>query len=428
MKLSPFLLTAMIAVPAAGVSAQAASPLPLDGLELLQKVAQRYRDAKSYSIASIEERSMKSEYVRQWTRTVLLAAEEPGGRSHFEGRGQFGDAEKISDGRTVWNYRATEHRYTMQAVAEIPAAKKPSPVGFSEMGIMQAQGLRNLLARSAESINSAQRLPDAQLVLNGHRYSCAVVHVRRSDLKRAGPDEKFDRTIWIDKGTQTILKVEEHSSGRLNGVEQESEVTTLYPRTILDSPLPDSLFVFSAPADAHQVKELPTAREEALGATLIGDRVPPLKLKAADGTVTPIESFRGKTVLIDLWATWCAPCVAALPQMAKLAQEGKDKGLVLIAIDRDQDAIKAAAYLKEKGLALTNFHDDGHIEAQLGSSPLPRDLIIDKEGWVVADGQWVARDGQLDENQLRARLAEADPALKDLLLQPAAANPGLPSK
>ena len=115
--------------------------------------------------------------------------------------------------------------------------------------------------------------------------------------------------------------------------------------------------MFSPPSDAHQVNEFPSAMEEALGATLIGDRVPALKFKAVDGTITPIESFRGKTVLIDLWATWCAPCVAALPSLAKLANEGKEKGLVLVTVDRDEDPNKAAAYLKEKGLALANFHD-----------------------------------------------------------------------
>jgi thiol-disulfide isomerase/thioredoxin len=123
-----------------------------------------------------------------------------------------------------------------------------------------------------------------------------------------------------------------------------------------------------------------------LGANLIGDRVPSLKFKAVDGTLTPVESFRGKTVLIGLWATWCSPCVAALPGLAKLAEEGKEKGLVLITVDRDEDPNKAAAYIKEKGLTLTNFPDgDGQIKFMLGSSPLPRELIVDRVGWVVVD-------------------------------------------
>jgi thiol-disulfide isomerase/thioredoxin len=421
MKLSLFICTAILLPQAIQVTAQSGQSLPSDGLELLQKVAQHYADARQYWIESTEERTISNDYVRQWTKTVAVAAEEQGGRTHFEGRTQLGDAAEISDGLTIWKYHATQHRYTAKPVVEGPAVTKPGPVSLSEMGSMRAKNLRKSLAASAERFNSAERLPDAVLVVDDRRHYCAVVHIGRSDLKRTGPEEKFEQSIWIDKSTSTILKVVERSSGTLNGIAQDDQVTTLYTHTVLDSPLPKSLFAFSPPPDAHQVIAFPSPMEEPFGATLIGDRVPALKLKAADGTVTPIESFRGKTVLIDLWATWCAPCVAALPALAKLAEEGKEKGLVLIAVDRDEDPNKAAAYLKEKGLALTNFHDgDGQIESMLGPSPLPRDLIIDRVGRVVVDAQ-------LDENRLRSRLAELEPAFKDFAPK-AQANPCVASK
>jgi thiol-disulfide isomerase/thioredoxin len=421
MKLSLFICTAILLPQAIQAAPQSEQPHPPDGLELLQKVAQHYADARQYSIELMEERTLNNDYVRQWTKTVAVAAEEPGGRAHFEGWTQFGDASEISDGRTTWKYHANQHRYTAKPVVEGPAATKPGPSGVSEVGLLRAKSLRKALAASTERINSAQRLPGAVLVVDGRTYSCAVVHIGRSDLKRTRPGEKLDQSIWIDKSTNTILKVIERTSGTFNGIAQDVEVTTLYPHTVLDSPLPESFFVFSPPSDAHQVNEFPSSVEESFGGDLIGDRVPPLKFKAADGTVTPIESFRGKTVLIDLWATWCAPCVAALPSLAKLGEEGKEKGLVLITVDRDEDANKAAAYLKEKGLAVTNFHDgDGQIESLLGPSPLPRELIIDRAGWVVVDAQ-------LDENRLRSRLAELDPAFKDFASKPQA-NPCAASK
>jgi thiol-disulfide isomerase/thioredoxin len=414
MKLSPFLLTAMIVAPPAMASAQAASPLPSDGLALLEKAALRYAEAKSYSIQSTEERTISSELYRQWTRQIINASEAPGGRFHFEGRTQFGDAAEISDGKTIWTLHADQHRYTMISAPE-PAPGKGKPIPNSEMGLYRAKYLRRNLGSEAERFKSARQLADAVVAINGRSRTCAVVSMRESDLKRMTGDESFAEIVWIDKRTQTIVKVVEHSSLRMGGVPAQMEVTTIYPRAILDGALPEGLFTFSPPADSHEVKEFPSAMEEATGATLIGDRVPSLKLKAADGTVTPIESFRGKTVLIDLWATWCAPCVAELPTMAKLAEEGKDKGLVLIAIDYDEDANKAAGYLREKHLNLTDFHDgDGRIQALLGPSPLPRDLVVDKDGWVVGDGPWVDRHGDFDENQLRARLAALDPALKDL--------------
>ena len=400
--------TAFLLPQAIKAATQFRPSLPSDGFELLQEVSQRYADAKQYSIETTEEQTISSDYFHQWTKTVAIAAEEPGGHFHFEGQTQFGVAAEISDGRTIWKYRSSQHRYTARQVTETTAQKKPSVVGLSDEGLLLSSNLRKSLAASAGRIKSAERLPDAELVVAHRKYRCAVVHIGRADLKRARPDETFDKTIWIDKSTGTILKIVELSSGNFNGITQKESKTTIYSHVVLDSSLPEGLFVFSVPPDAHQVKEFPNPEEEAFGGNLLGDRVPALKFKAIDGTITPIESFRGKTVIIDLWATWCAPCVAALPSLAELAKQGKDRRLVLITVDRDDDANKAAAYLREKGLALTNFHDgDGEIESMLGPSPLPRDLIIDGAGWVVVDAQ-------LDENSLRSRLAALDPAFKEL--------------
>jgi thiol-disulfide isomerase/thioredoxin len=421
-KMSVAICTAVLWSQAVQVVSQSAQPASSPGLELLQKVARRYADAKQYLVESVEESTLSSENSRQWIRTTLVAAVEPGGRSHFEGRGQLGDAVQITDGSTVWKYHPFQHRYTLKPVDKRPEAAQSRPVPYSELSLITAKNLRNSLANSAGEFKSAERLPDAVLVVGGRRVSCAVVHMGRSDLLRTGSYGKFSRTIWIDKRAGTILKIVERSSRQVSyGFTQEDQTTKIYTRTVLDGPLAESLFAFSPPPDTHQVNELPGAMEEAQGTTMLGERIPPLKFKAADGIVTPIESLHGKTVIIDLWATWCAPCVAALPSLAQLADEGKQGGLAVILVDRDDDPGKAAAYLHQKGLTLTNFHDgDGQIETMLGYAPIPRDLMVDQAGWVVFDGIY-------DANKLRNRLAELNPAFKDLA-RPTQASPCVASK
>jgi len=63
----------------------------------------------------------------------------------------------------------------------------------------------------------------------------------------------------------------------------------------------------------------------------------------AEGKPVRIGDFRGKVVVVNLWATWCAPCILEMPTLAKLAASGKDRDLVVLAvsIDRDKDADKA---------------------------------------------------------------------------------------
>jgi thiol-disulfide isomerase/thioredoxin len=105
-------------------------------------------------------------------------------------------------------------------------------------------------------------------------------------------------------------------------------------------------------------------------------------------------------VLIDFWATWCNPCVAALPQLAKIYQEGKDKGLIMLSVDRDEEAKTATDFLSKKGYIWPNFHDDGDIEKLMGSSGIPRMVLIDAQGKIVYD-----RTGS-NETELRTEIAK----------------------
>lgn len=164
----------------------------------------------------------------------------------------------------------------------------------------------------------------------------------------------------------------------------EEELVTTFANTTLDGLVPENLFRFAPPVEAKLVEDFPNPLTST-GANLIGDQIPTLKLKSADGRVQTIDSFRGKPVLIDLWATWCAPCVDALPKLDKLYHEAAKKALAVISIDRDKESKTASELLTKKGYSWPNFHDDGDIEKLVGSSGIPRTLLIDAQGKVVYD-------------------------------------------
>lgn len=365
------------------------SPCNCTGLDLLNRVSSKYRNAKSYYIESVEERTMTSEYRHDWQRTVLLAAGAPDKRFHYEGRSDHSNAISVSDGETVWTYHGSDQRYT----AKLVSASKPENhrvIPVQEMAEFQAEHLRQTLGALANPFNSAEQLRDASLKMGGRKLHCYVVRVRSANEKRPSPNFSFEKTIWIDKKDLTIVRIAEHRhiTNRFPGSgasdPMDEDVITTFPNTTLDGPIADNLFHFVPPSEAILLDEFPDPRTS-FGSNLVGVQAPPLKLKSADGRIESLESLRGKPVLIDIWATWCAPCVEALPKFDKLYHEATDKGLVMISIDRDQEAAKATDFLSKKGYTWPNFHDDGEIEKLLGSSGIPRVLLIDAQGKVVYD-------------------------------------------
>lgn len=120
---------------------------------------------------------------------------------------------------------------------------------------------------------------------------------------------------------------------------------------------------------------------------------PPLPITDAAGRETSLAAFRGKVVLVNLWATWCAPCVAEMPTLAKLQQvvPGGDFAVVAISIDqaRQKEAARAMlAKLTDKTLPF--FHDPGAgafafaVQIPGQASGVPTTILYDRKGRELA--------------------------------------------
>jgi thiol-disulfide isomerase/thioredoxin len=386
---------------------------PADGLELLKRVAQHYVDAKSYHIECVEERSSHNEFHHDWQKSVMSAAEAPGNRFHYEGRSFEGSALRIGNGKTVWTYHVNGHRYTQKPVSEEGADLKI--MVMSEYTLSRAARLRKELGDLPNHLKTATRLEDATLATNGREISSYVVRIQSTDMKRTEPDHSFDKKLWIDKNNETIVRIDEHQRTHttMAGGERvpiEEETTTTFSVVELDPVIPDDFFTFTPPSDGKRIQEFPDPRH--FGPDLSGEQLPALKLKSAQGKLVSLVSFRGKPVLLDIWATWCAPCVKALEGIARIYAEAQGKGLVLLSVDQDEEAKTAADFLAKKSFTWPNFHDDGEISKDLGDSAVPRTLLIDEQGKVAYD----ASGGS--EDDLRAAVAKLGPEYASLAPKP----------
>jgi thiol-disulfide isomerase/thioredoxin len=110
--------------------------------------------------------------------------------------------------------------------------------------------------------------------------------------------------------------------------------------------------------------------------------MPPAALVDASGAVHGLAEFAGKGLVINLWATWCVPCVAELPALAALAGRVKDGILVLpLSSDRGGAPVVEAFYRKHGIEGLPVWLDPKGAAAQAwGARGIPTTLIIDRQG------------------------------------------------
>ncbi len=97
-----------------------------------------------------------------------------------------------------------------------------------------------------------------------------------------------------------------------------------------------------------------------------------------------LKDLRGQVVVLNFWATWCAPCVVEMPSLENLHRAVKDKGVIVLAISVDEDAEAYQRFVREKGLTFaTSRHAGQGIAALYGTFKFPETFIIDREGRVV---------------------------------------------
>ena len=120
------------------------------------------------------------------------------------------------------------------------------------------------------------------------------------------------------------------------------------------------------------------------GEIKVGDPFPTLdataltKLAGAD-----LAGLDGKIVLVDFWASWCAPCKASFPVMAKLHRDYVARGLVVTAVSVDEKAAAATAFVRKLAPPFPTLHDrDQKLVKQVVVPTMPTSYLLGRDGRV----------------------------------------------
>ncbi len=121
---------------------------------------------------------------------------------------------------------------------------------------------------------------------------------------------------------------------------------------------------------------------------------PAFSLDTLDGKELGLEEFRGKLVLLNFWATFCAPCRDEMPSMERLWQRFKEKGLVIVAVNVDRgSADRVRRFVEEVGVTFPVVLDPGgRVRRNYEIFALPTSYIIGRDGKflgkIVGERRW----------------------------------------
>ncbi len=114
---------------------------------------------------------------------------------------------------------------------------------------------------------------------------------------------------------------------------------------------------------------------------VVGELAPDFVLPRLDGTVQKLSNHRGKVVMVNLWATWCPPCLAEMPVLDDIVRTYGPRGVVVLGVASDDDRDAVARFVSKESPEMEILLDPGGaVGTQYGITGYPESFLVDREG------------------------------------------------
>jgi thiol-disulfide isomerase/thioredoxin/outer membrane lipoprotein-sorting protein len=299
--------------------------------------------------------------------TEYFFAEKAGNKYRVQIKSDGAAALVVSDGAATWKALPGAKQWTRV----LAATSQTIDDGEKDL---RSEAKVSLLARfiaMAASATEVSFVKEETHKLEGGKVPCYVIRVKTPQVMNE---------LWVDK--ERFFVLQHHEFARIktsNGAAVDVKVSLKVKEFATDSDVPESLFTFEPQKNWAEVEMLVLPGEDRV--ILVGQRAANFTLKTLDGEPVTLDSHRGKTVVVDFWATWCGPCRTEMPHLEKLRQEFAGK-VEFLGVN-DEQAGTVRDFIKQHQYTMPVLMDGNRqVHKRYGVRAIPTLLIVDKEGFI----------------------------------------------
>jgi thiol-disulfide isomerase/thioredoxin len=263
-------------------------------------------------------------------------------------------------------------------------------LGDDVADVLRNQDLSLALAISGDAANelsqdatSIQRVDDVKI--DGQSYPALQVLYPR-----------FDLTLAIEPQTHLVRRTVTDLSKNARLMGAQSIKTAVLTTDFVHSPSASAeagQFAWSPPPGAQPL----VAADSEAGAPLEGKPIPDFTLNDLAGNAVSSQSLKGSVYVLDLWATWCGPCVASLPGLDAIYKDYRGKGVKFFAINAQEEKADVQKFVDDTKLSIPVLLDpDGKVNQALDTdNAIPFTLVVGKDGIVIKAGHMGGAEDEL---------------------------------
>jgi peroxiredoxin len=382
---STILITTLIFLTAVPFShAAALKDLPENIQSILKKTAQVYRTAETYQDQGSFAFTFNIGDIEITKRTPLILSYERPDKAAIRGFG----ATIVTDGKQKLVALSLMNQFK---IVEAPTTVEPDemfellmliletdPMYITSLGMLTAEDPIAFLIDDASTISKGD---DAEV----DDKTCHVLTMSNSE---------HASKVYIDQESGLVLRrtLEGAGPGSLPGAQQMSEKSsadTVFTGAKVNGKISGNTFALVPPGEEAKVPEFPFEaqfRQMNAPSPIVGKPAPDFDLKTVTGEKLKLSDHKGKVVVLDFWATWCAPCIQAMPDMQSTYEKFKGKDVAVIGMNQDQggprDQVKKV--VDSRGVTFPQTLDpNGSASQAYGVTAFPTVILVDKQGKIA---------------------------------------------